>query len=62
MSQKICQPASSANTTVRPSREVWDEALLRSGLDPNKVTAYNVREEGTKEQPSDLSKKCLNDK
>lgn len=39
------------NTPTEPvvhpgfTKEVWDEALARSGLDPSKVTEYNTEED-----------------
>lgn len=38
-----------------PSKELWDEVLTRHGLDPEKITEYNVPEE-TASQTQDQKK------
>lgn len=27
-----------------PNKELWDEVLSRSGMDPSKITEYNVKD------------------
>ncbi len=51
--EKICgQKEVTQVVNEGPSKALWDEVLSRNGMDPSKITAYNVRDDEENEGPS----------